>query len=358
MGSVPAWARVYVACVVLGALACRAPLPGTPVPWWAVALLAALYAACEQITRCPFMGHRAPQDMGAFFPVLLAGPFCCRCPPPRSSPCRGPWSPGSSSGREGCGGAGGRDGWCSWWRARRTPTRRSAAGTRSPAPTSLTRCCPPGPRRWCSAGCSRCSTADPGARRAGARAGRLARAPVAVAGARHRARRRAARAAADVRVLLGVRAVPPGAGGPPGDHPRAGPGRRHQDGYTRGHSERVGQASLLIARELGMDDERAEALRFAGTCTTMSAARGDEEVLNHHFGGEGAPHADTTPGVPDRTVTVARTAQGAAGPQTDHHTIEPNAFAHAPRRAVGNPYGRSAGRSPSSPGSSRSPSTP
>ncbi|MFI7409142.1 HD-GYP domain-containing protein [Streptomyces sp. NPDC049627] len=37
-----------------------------------------------------------------------------------------------------------------------------------------------------------------------------------------------------------------------------------KDGYTRGHSERVGQASMMIARELGMDDERVEVVRFAG----------------------------------------------------------------------------------------------
>ncbi|WP_375155308.1 HD-GYP domain-containing protein [Streptomyces aureoverticillatus] len=37
-----------------------------------------------------------------------------------------------------------------------------------------------------------------------------------------------------------------------------------KDRYTRGHSERVGRASVLIARELGMDDERVEVLRFAG----------------------------------------------------------------------------------------------
>jgi putative nucleotidyltransferase with HDIG domain len=37
-----------------------------------------------------------------------------------------------------------------------------------------------------------------------------------------------------------------------------------KDGYTRGHSERVGQASMMIARELGMDDARVEVLRFAG----------------------------------------------------------------------------------------------
>ncbi|MFJ8883546.1 HD-GYP domain-containing protein [Streptomyces sp. NPDC102402] len=37
-----------------------------------------------------------------------------------------------------------------------------------------------------------------------------------------------------------------------------------KDGYTRGHSERVGHASELIARELGMEESRTEALRFAG----------------------------------------------------------------------------------------------
>ncbi|MFV0127892.1 HD-GYP domain-containing protein [Streptomyces sp. HMX112] len=38
-----------------------------------------------------------------------------------------------------------------------------------------------------------------------------------------------------------------------------------KDAYTRGHSERVGRASMLIARELGMDESRMEVLRFAGT---------------------------------------------------------------------------------------------
>lgn len=37
-----------------------------------------------------------------------------------------------------------------------------------------------------------------------------------------------------------------------------------KDGYTRGHSERVGRASELIAHELGMEQSRIEALRFAG----------------------------------------------------------------------------------------------
>ncbi|EST38627.1 hypothetical protein N566_06395, partial [Streptomycetaceae bacterium MP113-05] len=37
-----------------------------------------------------------------------------------------------------------------------------------------------------------------------------------------------------------------------------------KDRYTRGHSERVGRASALIARELGMNDDRTETLRLAG----------------------------------------------------------------------------------------------
>ncbi|MEV7542209.1 HD-GYP domain-containing protein [Streptomyces sp. NPDC089915] len=37
-----------------------------------------------------------------------------------------------------------------------------------------------------------------------------------------------------------------------------------KDRYTRGHSERVGQASEMIARELGMADDRREVVRIAG----------------------------------------------------------------------------------------------
>ncbi|MFG2298780.1 HD-GYP domain-containing protein [Streptomyces sp. NPDC048603] len=37
-----------------------------------------------------------------------------------------------------------------------------------------------------------------------------------------------------------------------------------KDRYTRGHGERVGQASAMIARELGMAEDRVEAVRIAG----------------------------------------------------------------------------------------------
>jgi hypothetical protein len=38
-----------------------------------------------------------------------------------------------------------------------------------------------------------------------------------------------------------------------------------KDRYTRGHGDRVGRVSVMIARELGMADDRLEALRCAGT---------------------------------------------------------------------------------------------
>ncbi|WP_417466428.1 HD-GYP domain-containing protein [Kitasatospora paranensis] len=38
-----------------------------------------------------------------------------------------------------------------------------------------------------------------------------------------------------------------------------------KDAYTRGHSERVGRASVLIARQLGMAEDRLRTLHFAGT---------------------------------------------------------------------------------------------
>lgn len=72
MEAVPAQARVYVVCAALGALLCLVPLCQVPPPtawtsWWAVLLLAALYAGGERIARRRFAG--------TFYPVLLAGAF-------------------------------------------------------------------------------------------------------------------------------------------------------------------------------------------------------------------------------------------------------------------------------------------
>ncbi|MDV9178657.1 metal-dependent phosphohydrolase, partial [Streptomyces sp. W16] len=75
MEATPARARAYVLCAVLGALLCLLPLPTVHAPWWAVALLAALYAGCEQIARRRFAG--------TFYPVLLAAAFLL--PPPAAA---------------------------------------------------------------------------------------------------------------------------------------------------------------------------------------------------------------------------------------------------------------------------------
>ncbi|MFD3837492.1 HD-GYP domain-containing protein [Streptomyces sp. NPDC058642] len=62
--------RVYVVAVALGALYCVHALPTVTAPWWAVALLAALYAGGERLS-------------GTFYPVLLAGAFLL--PPPAAA---------------------------------------------------------------------------------------------------------------------------------------------------------------------------------------------------------------------------------------------------------------------------------
>ncbi|GHH81677.1 metal-dependent phosphohydrolase [Streptomyces sulfonofaciens] len=81
MRPVPGWRSGAVSGAVLAAACPAAPalLPGARTPWGTVALLAALYAACEQLPRCRPLRDRAPAGMGAFFPVLLAG--ACLLPP-------------------------------------------------------------------------------------------------------------------------------------------------------------------------------------------------------------------------------------------------------------------------------------
>ncbi|MEW2162370.1 HD-GYP domain-containing protein [Streptomyces sp. NPDC007084] len=288
MGSVPAGARVYMALVVLAALACLAPAPALDVPWWIVALLAALYAGCDHVP--PPRGPRAagspgaesPQGMGTFLPVLLAGAFLL--PPaaaalvalpgallarvdqrPRAA--RRLWRPAQLA--------------VAVWAASRV---HGALGGPDAVAT------PRFPYALVPAGaavltfCAVLAVLDGGilalAERAplrGAWRGLFARslAPVAVHGLAglmmavlwrspygpvaallvllpmyvscwvfaqyHRER---AAHQATIRALVQAVDI--------------------KDGYTRGHSERVGQASMMIARELGMDDDRVEGLRFAG----------------------------------------------------------------------------------------------
>ncbi|MFF5445096.1 HD-GYP domain-containing protein [Streptomyces sp. NPDC012888] len=77
MRTLPPAARVYVLCAVAGALACLAPALTAPaaVPWTSTVLLAGLYLACELVRVCPPLGRRVPDGIGSFFPVLLAAVF-------------------------------------------------------------------------------------------------------------------------------------------------------------------------------------------------------------------------------------------------------------------------------------------
>ena len=97
MRSITPWARVYVIAVALGAVLCAAPVRSAHAPWGAVALFAALCAACEQLAVGRFAGAaievRAPPVPGAPAagrpggtpPSCSPAPSCCRPPPPRSS---------------------------------------------------------------------------------------------------------------------------------------------------------------------------------------------------------------------------------------------------------------------------------
>ncbi|MGP4050140.1 HD-GYP domain-containing protein [Streptomyces sp. 2A115] len=282
MGSIPPRARLYVACVVLGAVACPARLADTHTPWGAVVLLAALYAGCEQVSRWRFAGRHALHGMGTFFPVLLAGAFLL--PPPAAALVALPGALLSCVEQ--------RPRWLRRvWRAAQLMLGAWAASrvhwalggrdavVQADFPYALV---PAGAAVL--AFCAVLTVLDGGilatAERVPVRTawrGLFPRslAPVAVHGLAglmmavlwrspygpvaallvllpmyvswwvfaqyHRER---AAHQATIRALVQAVDI--------------------KDGYTRGHSERVGQASMMIARELGMDDERAEVLRFAG----------------------------------------------------------------------------------------------
>ncbi|MEU0007709.1 HD-GYP domain-containing protein [Streptomyces sp. NPDC006314] len=284
MEALPARARGYVACVALLAVLCAVPLPATRAPWWAVFLLMAVYAACEHVVRRRFGC--------TFYPVLLAGAFLL--PPsaaalvplpavllrpvghrpalPRrvwraAQPSLAVWGAGEVHGA-----LGGRDAvvacdfphallpagaavlaFCVILTVLDGGIRAVATGA-SPTPfgqwgnLALR-------RAWRGLSRSLAPVAVHGL--AGLMMAVLWRSPYGPVAALlvllpmyvsswvfaqyHRER---AAHQATIRALVQAVDI--------------------KDGYTRGHSERVGQASVMIARELGMDDERVEVLRFAG----------------------------------------------------------------------------------------------
>ncbi|MCG8964311.1 HD-GYP domain-containing protein [Streptomyces sp. CL12-4] len=274
MDAVPARARAYVAGVVLTALLCLRPLPQVTTPWWAVLLLAGLYAGCEQVARTRFVG--------TCYPVLLAGAFLL--PPPaaalvalpgallspvtqRPAALRRTWRAAQLTLAVWAAARvhaqfGGRDavaaadfpyalvpagaavlGFCLVLTlldggilalADRVPSRRAWRGlfSRSLAPIAVH-------------GLAGLMMAVLWRSPYGPVAALLVLLPMCVAwwsfAQYHRER---AAHQATIRALVQAVDI--------------------KDGYTRGHSERVGHASMMIARELGLDDERVETLRFAG----------------------------------------------------------------------------------------------
>ncbi|MET8569740.1 HD-GYP domain-containing protein [Streptomyces sp. NPDC004783] len=274
MDAVPARARVYVAGAVLAALLCLSPLPGPDTPWRLVFPLAVLYAGCERVARSRFVG--------TCYPVLLAGVFLL--PPPaaafvalpgallspveqRPAALRRAWRAAQLTLAAWAAAQvhwtlGGRDAvaapdfpyvllpagaavlaFCAVLTvldggilalADRVPARRAWRGLfwRSLAPVAVH-------------GLAGLMMAVLWLSPYGPVAALLVLLPMGVASwAFAQYHRERAAHQATIRALVQAVDI--------------------KDGYTRGHSERVGRASMMIARELGLDDERVETLRFAG----------------------------------------------------------------------------------------------
>lgn len=282
-------ARAYILAVALGAALCVLPAlrPGAGTPWTTLGLLTGLYLICELPGRCPFFGSSVPISAGSFFPLLLAAAFLL--PPPAAALVA---IPGSLVGRVEKPPAAARR----IWRAARLPVTvwaASSAHTLLGGPAAL-----------------------------GGPGDRLPDLPYALLPACAAALVFSlVLAALDGSVLVAAEQLPPRRAwsgllprslGPHLVHGLAGLmmailwnssygplsalfvllpmyiscwvfaqyHREHaahratiralvqavdiKDTYTRGHSERVGHASVLIAQELGMEKERVEVLRFAG----------------------------------------------------------------------------------------------
>ncbi|MDX2389939.1 HD-GYP domain-containing protein [Streptomyces sp. DK15] len=308
MRVLPPAARVCVLSAVLAALACVAPaLTDASTPWDVAALAAGLYLGCELVRICPLPGRRVPEGIGSFFPVVLAAVFLL--PPAAAALVAVPgglaqpvlrrpagvrrvwhaaqqamaaWAAGQVfgllGGRRAIGGASGSGGggsgppggagrtvdpagWSADFPYAMLPATAAAvafclvltaldgvvlaAAERRPAATAwrglLTRSLLP----HCVHGLAGLMMAVMWRSPYGLPAALLVLLPMYIScwvfaqyhreQAAHQATIRALVQAVDIK-----------------------------DRYTRGHSERVGQASAMIARELGMTDDRLETVRIAG----------------------------------------------------------------------------------------------
>ncbi|MFE5244513.1 MULTISPECIES: HD-GYP domain-containing protein [unclassified Streptomyces] len=290
MRGTPAAARVYILCVAVCAALCALPAlsPGAETPWGTLGLLTALYLVCELPGRCPFFGSSVPMSAGSFFPLLLAAAFLL---PPSAAVLVA--VPGALAGRVEQPPATARR----IWRAAQLALTVGAA--------SWTHALLSGPATLGGAAGGAVPDLPYALLPACAAALVFSLVPAALDGG-------ILALAERVALRHAWRGAVAGSVGPHLVHALAGLmmavlwrssygpvsalvvllpmyiscwvfaqyHREHaahratiralvqavdiKDGYTRGHSERVGRASELIARELGMEESRMEALRFAG----------------------------------------------------------------------------------------------
>ncbi|MCQ1579157.1 HD-GYP domain-containing protein [Streptomyces parvus] len=288
MSGTPAAARVCVLAAVLGAIWCTLPayVPGAPVPWGTAALLAALGLACEAAGRRSPPGGPGPVAAGAFLPILLAAAFLL---PPEAAALVA--ASGSPAGRVEQPPYAARRIWrgaplaltgaaASWPDAAfGGPATLGGGGAAPDFPLALLPACAAAvafslvltaldglvlaaaERRPVHRSVYKLLPLALGPHLVHALAGLMTavlwRSPYGPLSALlvllpvylscwvfARYHREQAAHRATIRALVHAVDI--------------------KDTYTRGHSERVGRASVLIARELGMDDRRVEGLRFAG----------------------------------------------------------------------------------------------
>ncbi|QIQ02761.1 HD-GYP domain-containing protein [Streptomyces liangshanensis] len=293
MRAIPGAARAYILGAALCAAFCLLPAFRAGTPWRAVALLAALYALCEMPARCRVLGRSlhgsVPIAAGSFFPVLLASALLL---PPAAAALVA--VPGALLGRVEQRPRGARRIWraaqlsLATWAAARAqilfggPVALGGGGYGLKTPDFPYVLLPAGaatlafclvlatldggvlaaaerlPLRTAWRGLFVRSLAPHGAHGlAGLMMAVLWRSPYGPLSALFvllpmyiscwvfaQYHRESAAHQATIRALVQAVDI--------------------KDKYTRGHSERVGRASVLIAQELGMDRDRVEVLRFAG----------------------------------------------------------------------------------------------
>ncbi|WP_260635844.1 HD-GYP domain-containing protein [Streptomyces angustmyceticus] len=294
MRELPVAARWYIGGAALGAALCAAPAfrPGAAAPWNTTLALAALYALCEQLHRCPLVGGRIPYGAGAAgtsggsltgwaSPVLLAGVFLL--PPPLAALIA---VPGALTGAAKAPSAGARRLWhaaepaLACFAAAQVfrvlghhplsapqfpvlllPAAAAAltfgtvlvvleggvlaAAERRPLRTAWRGALPRSLGPQLVHGLAGLMMAVLWRSAYGPTAALLVLLPMCLSCwvfAQYHRERTAHQAT--IRALVQAVDI--------------------KDRYTRGHSERVGRASVMIARELGMAEDRVEVLRFAG----------------------------------------------------------------------------------------------